>query len=135
MTAQVKESKSEIYFVANRRTLSTFWVVLWLVQVSIVARLVEVSIEVTSDDEKDWDVGLCGALVEVDWADGDHAEGDDDGDAARDRAPDCAQQQQQKFHQKVNEISRGLKEIENNTVCQWFVVWFNDFLKESRFKV
>lgn len=101
----------------------------------VVSRLVQVSIVVTSDDEKDWDVRLCGALVEVDWADGDHAEGDDDGDAARDCASDCAQQQQQKFDQKVNEISRSLKEIESNSVSQWFVVWLKDFVKESRFKV
>ncbi len=77
----------------------------------MVSRLVEVSIVVTSDDEKDWDVRLCGALVEVDWADGDHAEGDDDGDAARDCAPDRAQQQQQKFDQEVNEISRSLEKL------------------------
>ena len=63
----------------------------------------------TSDDEKDGNVGLRGTLVEVDWSDGDHAERDDDGDAARDRAPDRAQQQQQKLHKKVDEVARSLK--------------------------
>ena len=63
----------------------------------------------TSDDEKDGDVGLGGTLVEVDGADGDHAERDDDGDAARDGAADGAEQQQQNFDQKVDEVPRGLK--------------------------
>ena len=63
----------------------------------------------TSDDEKDGDVGLSGTLVEVDGADGDHAERDDDGDAARDGAADGAEQQQQNFDQEVDEVPRGLK--------------------------
>jgi hypothetical protein len=45
----------------------------------------------TSDDEKDGDVGLRRALVEVDGSDGDHAERDDDGDAAGHGAADGAE--------------------------------------------
>ena len=63
----------------------------------------------TSDDEKDGDVGLGGTLVEVDGADGDHAERDDDGDAARDGAADRAEKQEQELDQEVDEITRCLK--------------------------
>lgn len=63
----------------------------------------------TSDDEKDGDIRLGRALVEVDWADDDHAERDDDGDPARDGAADRAEKQEQELDQEVDEITRCLK--------------------------
>jgi len=47
----------------------------------------------SSDDEEHWDVGLCGALVEVDRPDDDHGQRDHDRHRARDRATNRAQEE------------------------------------------
>ena len=59
----------------------------------------------TSHNEKDGDVGLGLAVVEVHTAYDNHTDGNDDGDAAGDGAANGAKQQQNNFHYKVNDIS------------------------------
>ena len=50
-----------------------------------------ICISITSDDEENGDVGLGGALVEVDRPDDDHGQRDHDRHRARDRATNRAQ--------------------------------------------
>ena len=67
--------------------------------------------DLTANNEKYGNVWLGGAVVEVDAADDDHAEGDDHGDAAGDGAADGPQQQQDHLHHEVHHVPRGLVRV------------------------
>ena len=69
----------------------------------------------TSNDEKYGDVGLSRAIVEIDAADNDHAEGDDHGDGAGDGAAYCAEQEEDHLHHKVYHVPAGLVRVTDAT--------------------
>ena len=69
------------------------------------------ALQFTSNDKKYWDVGLSRAVVKVDAADDDHAEGDDHGDGAGDGAANRAEQEQDHLHYEVYHVPAGLVRV------------------------
>ena len=65
--------------------------------------------------EKDGDVRLGWAVVEVDAANDNHTDRDHHGDAAGDGAPDGAQQQEDDLHYEVDHISRCLVRVSDSS--------------------
>jgi len=86
----------------------------------------------TANYEKNWNIGFCSAVVEVDTSDDDHADWDDDGDAAGNGAADGAEEEEDNFHEKVDHIPAGLVRVTDPSkqgVVRWGLgIWIYSLL-------